>query len=49
MVNRKQFILDRVAMCEELRGVQPNILAVDFYEEGDVVGAAAELNGVGVP
>jgi hypothetical protein len=47
IVNQKQFLLDRVAMCERVRGIQPNVLAVDFYREGDVVGAANELNGVG--
>ncbi len=47
VVNQKGFILDRVAMCERVRGIRPGILAVDFYEEGDVVGAAEELNGVG--
>jgi hypothetical protein len=46
IVNQKQFLLDRVAMCERVRGIQPNILAVDFFREGDVVGAANELNGI---
>jgi hypothetical protein len=45
-VNRKDFLLDRVAMCTRIRGVQPNILAVDFYKEGNVFGAVDELNGV---
>lgn len=44
VVNQKRFLLDRVEMCTELRGVRPNILAVDFYEKGDVVGAVDELN-----
>ncbi len=47
IVNQKDFILDRVETCERVRGAQPNIIAVDFYREGDVVGAADELNGVG--
>ncbi len=47
VVNQKQFLLDRVAMCTDIRGIQPNILAVDFYGQGDVVGAVNELNGVG--
>ena len=33
----------------EIRGLQPNIIAVDFYEEGDLLGVVDELNGVGVP
>lgn len=47
IVNQKDFILDRVAMCERVRGIEATILAVDFYREGEVVGAANELNGIG--
>lgn len=47
VVNRKGFLLDRAAMCARRRGVEPNIVAVDFYRQGDVVGAVEELNGVG--
>lgn len=47
VVNTKRFLLDRVALCTKVRGVEPNVLAVDFFKQGDVVGAAAELNGVG--
>ncbi len=47
VVNQKQFLLDRVELCTEVRGVEPKILAVDFYEQGDVTGAVDELNGVG--
>ena len=47
VVNQKKFLLDRVEMCTEVRGVRPTILAVDFYKQGDVVGAVDELNGVG--
>jgi hypothetical protein len=46
VVNRKEFILDRVELCTEVRGIEPRIIAVDFYEQGDVVGAVDELNGV---
>ena len=47
IVNQKQFLMDRVRMCEDIRGLQPNIIAVDFYEEGDVLGVVDKLNGVG--
>ncbi len=47
IVNARKFLLDRIAMCEEIRGLQPNIIAVDFYEEGDVLGVVDELNGIG--
>jgi hypothetical protein len=46
IVNRKKFLLDRVELCDEVRGIEPRILAVDFYKEGDVVGAASALNGI---
>lgn len=46
-VNRKGFILDRVAMCTRIRDTEPTIIAVDFYRQGDVLGAVDELNGVG--
>jgi hypothetical protein len=49
IVNRRQFILDRAAMCAEIRGQQPSIVAVDFFKEGDPVGAVAELNGLVSP
>ena len=47
VVNKKQFLLDRAAMCTELRGIAPNIIAIDFFKEGNVFGAVDELNGVG--
>ena len=37
--------IDR-ATCEKLRGLKPNIIAVDFYDRGDVVGVSKELNGI---
>ena len=49
VVNQKQFILDRAAMCERVRDAMPSIIAVDFYKEGDVFGAVDKLNGVGGP
>ena len=34
-------------MCAGIRDVEPGIIAVDFFKEGDVIGAVDELNGIG--
>ena len=47
VVNRRDVLLERVAVCEAERGRQPTILAVDFVETGDLVSVVAELNGTG--
>jgi hypothetical protein len=44
-VNTRQALLDRVHHCEAQRDLTANLIAVDFYREGDVFEAAAELNG----
>jgi len=49
IVNAHDFLLSRARQCQKERGKLPNILAVDFAMTGDVVGAAAELNGLGAP
>lgn len=46
LVNREDVLIDRARACQERRGFLPNILAVDFFGTGDVVGAARQLNGV---
>lgn len=46
VVNRRDVIVDRARRCGEIRGRWPQLVAVDFVERGDIVGAAAELNGV---
>jgi hypothetical protein len=46
IVNAHDFLLARARQCQKERGKLPNILAVDFAMTGDVVGAAAELNGL---
>jgi hypothetical protein len=43
---QKGFILKRARECDAERGKIPNLIMTDFYDRGDVVGAAAELNGV---
>jgi hypothetical protein len=49
LVNDRDFLLARARRCQEERGRRPNILAVDFALTGDVVGAAAEMNGLTPP
>ncbi len=43
--NAREFLLARARQCQKQRGRLPSILAVDFALTGDVVAAAAELNG----
>jgi hypothetical protein len=47
IVNRRDVLVGRARECERIRGQRVNLLAVDFVGQGDVVGAADELNGVG--
>ena len=39
-------LLDRSRLCTKIRGLKPNLLNVDFYDRGDVIGVAKELNGI---
>ncbi len=43
---KRDFILARARQCLVQRGKIPNIILTDFYNRGDVVGAAKELNGL---
>ncbi len=46
-VNDLDFLLDRARRCGKLRNdALPNIVAVDYYNKGDVVDAAEVLNGL---
>jgi hypothetical protein len=46
-VNDLDFLLDRARRCRKLRnGAFPNIVAVDYYNKGDLVDAAEALNGL---
>jgi hypothetical protein len=45
-VNARGFLERRVKRCEELRGLKANLIAVDFYKQGDLIGVADTLNGV---
>jgi hypothetical protein len=45
-VNGVDFLLRRARLCQKLRQALPNILAVDYSNEGDVVEAAQVLDGI---
>jgi hypothetical protein len=45
-VNDFDFLLRRARLCEKLRQALPTILAVDYYNEGDVEEVARVLNGI---
>jgi len=46
IVNERDFILKRARECAGIRDRTPNLVAVDFVERGDLVGAVNALNGV---
>lgn len=46
-VNAYDFLLDRARRCEAIRGLMPNLVAVDFYDRGDLIAVVNELNGLG--
>jgi hypothetical protein len=43
-VNAHEPLLRRIRECEDLREHRVNLVAVDFYRQGDVFGVARELN-----
>jgi hypothetical protein len=43
-VNAFPALLRRARTCQRLRGLLPNLVAVDFYERGDVLDVVGELN-----
>jgi hypothetical protein len=45
-VNAHGPLLRRTRECERLRGQRANLLAVDFYETGDLFGVVDKLNGI---
>ncbi|HEX3318554.1 MAG TPA: hypothetical protein VHR88_11070 [Solirubrobacteraceae bacterium] len=46
-VNAYPFLFKRARSCDRIRGAQrPTLLAVDFYDEGNVLGVVNALNGV---
>jgi hypothetical protein len=49
LVNARPALLRRVQECRTLRHRLPNLVAVDFYGRGDVLGAVDTLNGISRP
>ncbi len=47
VVNARQALLTRSRTCERIRHRLPNLVAVDFFRRGDVLGVVNALNGVG--
>jgi len=47
IVNERAVLLGRARRCERIRHRLPNLVAVDFYRRGDLLGVVDELNGVG--
>ena len=45
-INARDVLLRRARVCRRVRGLKPNVLAVDYYNEGDVIGVANVLNGI---
>jgi hypothetical protein len=45
-INDFELVASRLEECLVVRGQIPNIVAVDFWESGDVVEAVDVLNGV---
>lgn len=45
-INSQTALLHRARLCERIRGLAPNLLAVDYYDRGNVFGVANVLNGL---
>ncbi|MEZ5154676.1 MAG: hypothetical protein R2718_01070 [Solirubrobacterales bacterium] len=45
-VNALDVLERRARVCARVRGLEPNVIAVDYYNEGDVLGVANVLNGL---
>jgi hypothetical protein len=46
-VNARSELLARAQTCQRIRHRLPNLVAVDFFGRGDVLGVVNTLNGVG--
>jgi hypothetical protein len=45
-INAYDVLLGRARACRRTRGLEPNVIAVDYYNEGDVIGVAKALNRI---
>jgi hypothetical protein len=45
-VNRDPFMSERLALCAASFGRNPTFVAVDFYDESDIIGATQRLGGL---
>lgn len=41
----RRFLLERAHRCARARGMPANLIAVDFYDQGELISAVDELNG----
>ena len=49
IVNAHDYLLARAQKCRKERKHLPNIIAVDFYKVGDLIGVVRALNGLDAP
>ena len=45
-INSVKSLVGRSRLCERIRGLAPNLLAVDYYDRGNVLGVTNVLNGL---
>ena len=45
-VNDEDLLRDRLETCTEERELFPNLVAIDYFAQGDVLDVVDELNGV---
>jgi hypothetical protein len=43
-VNQEDVLLKRIHLCQRMRDLKANLIAVDFYREGDLFDVTSELN-----
>jgi hypothetical protein len=43
-INKKEFLLDRIADCQAVGKKEPNFINIDYWQEGDLVEVTHEIN-----